>query len=121
MTDATPSNTPSTTEASSSRPDASTNGSNKNNAPKKRMSPRARFILRALGLLVLVIVAAWVLYYQFRGKYLESTNDAFVQADSVTVSSKVTANTLLRLPGVRQLRSFFVLNEVKNNPELVVE
>lgn len=90
MTDATPSNTPSTTEASSSRPDASTNGSNKNNAPKKRMSPRARFILRALGLLVLVIVAAWVLYYQFRGKYLESTNDAFVQADSVTVSSKVT-------------------------------
>ena len=63
MTDATPSNTPSTTEASSSRPDASTNGSNKNNAPKKRMSPRARFILRALGLLVLVIVAAWVLYY----------------------------------------------------------
>ena len=54
MTDATPSNTPSTTEASSSRPDASTNGSNKNNAPKKRMSPRARFILRALGLLVLV-------------------------------------------------------------------
>jgi Lrp/AsnC family leucine-responsive transcriptional regulator len=31
------------------------------------------------------------------------------------------ANTLLRLPGVRQLRSFFVLNEVKNNPELVVE
>ncbi|WP_343724543.1 HlyD family secretion protein [Herbaspirillum huttiense] len=90
MTDATPSNTPSTTEASPSRPDASTNGSNKNNAPKKRMSPRARFILRALGLLVLVIVAAWVLYYQFRGKYLESTNDAFVQADSVTVSSKVT-------------------------------
>jgi membrane fusion protein (multidrug efflux system) len=29
-------------------------------------------------------------YYQFRSKYLESTNDAFVQADSVTVSSKVT-------------------------------
>jgi membrane fusion protein (multidrug efflux system) len=36
------------------------------------MSPRARFILRALGLLVLLIVAAWVLYYQFRGKYLEA-------------------------------------------------
>jgi len=90
MTDATPSNKPTTTEASPSRSDASTNGSNKNNAPKKRMSPRARFILRTLGLLVLVIVAAWVLYYQFRGKYLESTNDAFVQADSVTVSSKVT-------------------------------
>ena len=35
--------------------------------------------------------------------------------------NRLHANTLLRLPGVRQLRSFFVLNEVKNNPELVVE
>ncbi|MCA1323027.1 HlyD family secretion protein [Herbaspirillum sp. alder98] len=57
--------------------------------PKKRMSPRARFVLRALLVVALVIVLAWVLYYQFRGKYLESTNDAFVYADSVTVSSKV--------------------------------
>ncbi len=70
-------------------PNANTNG-DKNNPPKKRMSPRARFILRALGLVVLVVVVAWVLYYQFRGKYLESTNDAFIHADSVTVSSKVT-------------------------------
>ncbi|MCI1005094.1 MULTISPECIES: HlyD family secretion protein [unclassified Herbaspirillum] len=86
MTDATPGKP----EASPSQPDSSSPGNDKNSAPKKRMSPRARFILRTLGLLVLVIVAAWVLYYQFRGKYLESTNDAFVQADSVTVSSKVT-------------------------------
>ncbi|EJN02596.1 HlyD family secretion protein [Herbaspirillum sp. YR522] len=58
--------------------------------PKKRMSPRARFVLRAMLVVALVIVVAWVLYYQMRGKYLESTNDAFVHADSVTVSSKVS-------------------------------
>jgi len=58
--------------------------------PKKRMSPRARLVLRAMLVLALVIVVAWVLYYQLRGKYLESTNDAFVYADSVTVSSKVS-------------------------------
>ncbi|MBP0596535.1 HlyD family secretion protein [Herbaspirillum sp. LeCh32-8] len=66
------------------------NGNNAGNGKqKKRMSPRARFILRSLGIVALVVVAAWILYYQFRGKYLESTNDAFVYADSVTVSPKV--------------------------------
>jgi membrane fusion protein (multidrug efflux system) len=58
--------------------------------PKKRMSPRARLVLRSMMVVVLIVVAAWILYYQFRGKYLESTNDAFVYADSVTVSSKVS-------------------------------
>ena len=99
MTDATPSNPQSSPqpslqqpEQSNSTPDANANaaGNGKTTPPKKRMSPRARFILRTLGLLALVVIVAWVLYYQFRGKYLESTNDAFVQADSITVSSKVT-------------------------------
>jgi membrane fusion protein (multidrug efflux system) len=54
------------------------------------MNPRARLILRTLMVVALVIVASWILYYQFRGKYLESTNDAFVYADSVTVSPKVS-------------------------------
>ncbi|EJN07963.1 Lrp/AsnC family transcriptional regulator [Herbaspirillum sp. YR522] len=35
--------------------------------------------------------------------------------------NRLHANVLLRLPGVRQLRSFFVLSEVKNSIELVVE
>ncbi|WDZ97579.1 HlyD family secretion protein [Herbaspirillum sp. WKF16] len=80
MTDATTSNT-----GGQGNP-----GQDNNGKQKKRMSPRARFILRALMVIALVIVAAWILYYQFRGKYLESTNDAFVYADSVTVSPKVS-------------------------------
>ena len=35
--------------------------------------------------------------------------------------NRLHANILLRLPGVRQLRTFFVLNEVKSSAELVVE
>ncbi|SRR5450830_1143399 len=58
--------------------------------PKKRMSGRARFILRALGLTALVALTAWFIYYQLHGKYIASTNDAFINADSVTVSPKVS-------------------------------
>jgi membrane fusion protein (multidrug efflux system) len=83
MTDATTSNT-----GGQGSPGQDSNGNN--GKQKKRMSPRARFILRALMVIALVIVAAWILYYQFRGTYLESTNDAFVYADSVTVSPKVS-------------------------------
>lgn len=65
------------------------NGSNKNSIFKKCMSLCVCFILCVLGLLVLVIVVVWVLYYQFCGKYLESINDVFVQVDSVMVFFKV--------------------------------
>ncbi len=82
MTDATPANNDAAARQAGQNAPA--------DAPRKRMSPRARLILRTLMVVVLVIVASWILYYQFRGKYLESTNDAFVYADSVTVSPKVS-------------------------------
>jgi len=43
-----------------------------------------------LLVVVLLVITAWFIYYQLRGKYLESTNDAFVYADSVTVAPKVS-------------------------------
>ncbi|MFJ3058168.1 HlyD family secretion protein [Herbaspirillum sp. NPDC087042] len=82
MTDATPANN----NAAAPQPGQNAPG----DTPRKRMNPRARLILRTLMVVALVIVASWILYYQFRGKYLESTNDAFVYADSVTVSPKVS-------------------------------
>ncbi|WP_050466059.1 HlyD family secretion protein [Herbaspirillum chlorophenolicum] len=80
--------TDATTSTAGAGQDNGNNGSN--GKAKKRMSPRARFILRSLMAVALVIIAAWIIYYQFRGKYLESTNDAFVYADSVTVAPKVS-------------------------------
>lgn len=58
--------------------------------PKKKLSPRARLVLRTLLAVVVILIVAWFIYYELRGKHLESTNDAFFYADSVTVSPKVT-------------------------------
>jgi len=88
------------TDAVNNRPGATQNppdadppngsGDAKNDKPKKKMSPRAKLILRSLLVVVLIVVVAWFIYYELRGKYLESTNDAFVYADSVTVAPKVS-------------------------------
>lgn len=44
----------------------------------------------SIGLaVVLLLLVTWLLHYELRGKYLESTNDAFLDADSVTVAPKV--------------------------------
>lgn len=81
------------TDAVDNRADAK-NGAAPTEAPngqaKKRLSPRARLILRTLMAAVVIVVIGWFIYYQLRGKYLEGTNDAFVYADSVTVAPKVS-------------------------------
>ncbi len=78
-------------EATQNPPDADpTNDKPANGKPKKKMSPRAKLVLRSLLVVVLIVIVAWFIYYELRGKYLESTNDAFVYADSVTVAPKVS-------------------------------
>ena len=58
--------------------------------PKKRLSPCARFILRAAATAALIALAGWFFYHETRGKYIESTDDAYIRADNVTVSPKVS-------------------------------
>ncbi|MXP26731.1 biotin/lipoyl-binding protein [Altererythrobacter indicus] len=44
-----------------------------------------------IAVVVLVIAGiAWFVHYQTVGKYMQSTDDAFVQADSVTISPKIS-------------------------------
>jgi membrane fusion protein (multidrug efflux system) len=52
-------------------------------------NPRARRIVIGVGLLVLLAAIAWFARYQLVGKYIEGTNNAYIQADAVTVASKV--------------------------------
>ncbi|CAN5471160.1 HlyD family secretion protein [soil metagenome] len=47
-------------------------------------------MLRLLMVVAVIAVLGWFIHYQLRGKYFESTNDAYVQADAVTVSPKVS-------------------------------
>ena len=42
-----------------------------------------------IGAVVLVAVIVWFIHYETRGKYLESTDDAYLRADAVTVSPKI--------------------------------
>jgi membrane fusion protein (multidrug efflux system) len=59
-------------------------------SPSAQKSSRTRFVL--LGGVAVAIVAggAWLLHYETRGKYLQDTNDAFIQADAVTVSPRIS-------------------------------
>jgi membrane fusion protein (multidrug efflux system) len=59
----------------------------------KPASARGRKFRRALlilGPLALILLLAWFIHYETRGKYVESTNDAYLRADSVTVSPKIS-------------------------------
>jgi membrane fusion protein (multidrug efflux system) len=51
---------------------------------------RFRRILIVVVPLVLALLLVWFVHYEVRGKYIQSTNDAYLRADSVTVSPKIS-------------------------------
>lgn len=57
-------------------------------SPAKRS--RMRLVLLAGVVVAVVAGGAWLLHYETRGKYLEDTNDAFIQADAVTISPRIS-------------------------------
>jgi membrane fusion protein (multidrug efflux system) len=58
--------------------------------PRRGLSPRAKLILGVGAAVLLVALLVWFVRYQTRGKYLESTDDAYIRADAVTVSPKIS-------------------------------
>lgn len=59
-------------------------------SPSAFASPRTRIIIFAVIAVAVIAGIAWFVRYQLVGKYQESTNNAYLQADAVTVSSKVS-------------------------------
>ncbi|NIJ35175.1 HlyD family secretion protein [Sphingomonas oligoaromativorans] len=56
----------------------------------KRISPGTkRILLIAVGVLA-VLILLWLVHYETRGKYVEGTDDAYIRADAVTVSPKIS-------------------------------
>lgn len=51
---------------------------------------RVRLVLLGVGIVALIAIAIWFVHYQTTGKYMQSTSDAYIQADAVTVSPKVS-------------------------------
>jgi membrane fusion protein, multidrug efflux system len=58
--------------------------------PKPASSIRKRAILGALGTVLVIGGGSAVVYYLTVGRYVESTDDAYVQADSTIVAPKVS-------------------------------
>jgi len=60
---------------------------------KKASALKKPWVKRALligGLIVIALLAIWIVRYETHGKYVESTDDAYVQADGVTIAPKVS-------------------------------
>jgi membrane fusion protein (multidrug efflux system) len=51
---------------------------------------RRRLILMGLGLVIIVVGGIWLTRWWTVGRFIESTDDAYLQADSVTVAPKVS-------------------------------
>ena len=59
------------------------------NPPSGKTSGMKRILL--VGAAVVVVAGGiWLFHYQTRGKYFEDTNDAYIQADAVTISPKIS-------------------------------
>ena len=63
---------------------------NRVNGKEARLSPRAKLVLGTLTALVAIVWLVWVVHYETLGKYLQKTDDAYVQADMVVASPKVS-------------------------------
>ncbi|WP_057391985.1 HlyD family secretion protein [Ralstonia solanacearum] len=58
--------------------------------PAGRPRGRTRRVAMGVGVLVLLGAAGGLAHYELRGKYVENTDDAYIQADIVTVAPKVS-------------------------------
>ena len=59
-------------------------------APAIRAGVRRRTLLLSLGAVVLIAGIAWGVHWWTVGRFIESTDDAYLQADSVTIAPKIS-------------------------------
>jgi len=76
------------TDLSESQGQSAANQGQERVPPLKR--PGVRRGLLAAGVLVLVAGGIWLAQYQMYGKFEQDTNDAYIQADAVTISPKIS-------------------------------
>src|ERR1700733_1659395 len=59
-------------------------------APEVKAGTRRRNLFVSLGAVVLIVSAIWGVRWWTVGRFIESTDDAYLQADSVTIAPKVS-------------------------------
>jgi len=57
--------------------------------PSPLKNPKVKWTLIVAGIVALVLLIAWLVYHLLVGRYLQETNDAYLQADSVAVAPRV--------------------------------
>jgi len=57
--------------------------------PSALKNPKVRWTLTIIGVAVLVILIAWLVYHLLVGRYLQDTNNAYLQADAVAVAPRI--------------------------------
>jgi membrane fusion protein (multidrug efflux system) len=72
-----------------SRSDPSQDQTSPKRIPSER-EVRIRKILRNGGLVAIAIAVLWLIYYFFFGRYIETTNNAYIQADEVVIAPKIS-------------------------------
>jgi membrane fusion protein (multidrug efflux system) len=58
--------------------------------PSPLKNPLIVGVLIVVGAGLLILLAIWLVNYWTRGRFVQSTNDAFIQADQVTVATRVS-------------------------------
>jgi membrane fusion protein (multidrug efflux system) len=59
-------------------------------APEAKAGPSRRIVLLGIGAVLLIVGAIWGVRWWTVGRFMESTDDAYLQADSVTIAPKVS-------------------------------
>ena len=57
--------------------------------PSPLKNPKVRWTLIILGVVVLIGLLAWLVYHLLVGRYLQDTNNAYLQADAVAVAPRI--------------------------------
>lgn len=58
--------------------------------PSPLKNPKVKWTLIILGVVALIALVAWLVYYLLVGRYMQETNNAYLQADSVVVAPRVS-------------------------------
>ncbi|KAB7764826.1 HlyD family secretion protein [Xanthomonas maliensis] len=71
--------------------------------PSPLKNPKVKWTLILLGVLVLLLLVVWLAYYLIKGRYMQDTNNAYLQADSVAVAPRVSGYVTQVMVGDNQL------------------
>ncbi|WP_017912210.1 biotin/lipoyl-binding protein, partial [Xanthomonas sp. SHU 166] len=76
-------------QSGSPRDDKGHDDDGKSDTPSPLKNPKVKWTLLLIGLLVVIGLVVWLIYYLTTGRYLQETNNAYLQADTVAVAPRV--------------------------------